>query len=389
MRFNYNIYPEAKSKLDESGLTKRIKNSLPKFETSLMGCIYEDDVVSAVDELKEKGFTKTLPKEEGKVFGEKMNVLFKNRDKSFWIVKRPEGICREELELEDFMILTGWTASNVLKPNDLWDYKKLGFRSISEMTGTVGAAIIEMMRKGSRLRDGYKWHTKLDDGRIFVNEISGDHNLDLRVYQTDITPYETTDPLGEKVNYRPELRDDGGYVAAYHSTESAMLIAVLKYAEQVKKISAIKPKTLEEKAQDTIKWARSLGQHGGGCAEHFGGFDRDARLFFSWWDFPLPVFDENKETSKHVHDYIPTAYKGAYSAYINKKGELLFSHENFSKPSAKKGISVFYQPEEIDHLIKGLIYQSAMGLGRTSVRQLISILEYRFSDNFEKNLKQV
>lgn len=388
MRNDYIIYPAAKRKLERHGLIKRIEKALPKFETSLMGVVYEDEVISAVDELKEKGFTKTLQKDEGKAFAKKLNILFKNRDKSFWTVKKPHGTLKQEIEIEDFMILTGWTASNVLKPNELWNYKKFGFKSISEVTGTVGAAIMEMMRKGSTLREGYNWRTKLDDGRVFINEISGDHNFDMRIYQTDITPYETADPMGNTIHYRPQFRDDNGCIAAYHSTESAMLITVLKYAEQTKKRSSTKPKTLEDKAQSTIRWAKSFGQHGGGCAEHYGGFDRDAKLlFFPWWDCPLPVLNENNETNKQTHNCIPTAYGGDYGAYMSQRGELLFSHENFSKPSTKKGISAFYQPDEIDHLIKGLLYQSAMGLGRTSVRQLISILEYRFSEDFEKYAK--
>ena len=47
-----------------------------------------------------------------------------------------------------------------------------------------------------------------------------------------------------------------------------------------------------------------------------------------------------------------------------------------------------FQPEDAEHLVRGLIYQSAKGLGRTSAKQLLAIMEYRFSDSFDADLKE-
>ena len=86
-----------------------------------------------------------------------------------------------------------------------------------------------------------------------------------------------------------------------------------------------------------------------------------------------------------------TTSEGSYGIYLTSKGELAFVYENFAKRelNLKKNISVSFYPEEISHVIEGLLYQSAKGLGRTSVKQLIDIVEYRFSDEFPRELEDM
>jgi hypothetical protein len=49
-----------------------------------------------------------------------------------------------------------------------------------------------------------------------------------------------------------------------------------------------------------------------------------------------------------------------------------------------KGV-VSFLPEDMDNVIRGLLYQAASGLGRTSARRLIDMMEYRFSPKFDKD----
>ncbi len=53
----------------------------------------------------------------------------------------------------------------------------------------------------------------------------------------------------------------------------------------------------------------------------------------------------------------------------------------------RKRISMRFQPEDAEHLVKGLIYQSAKGRGGTSARQLLAIMEYRFSESFDRDFR--
>lgn len=44
---------------------------------------------------------------------------------------------------------------------------------------------------------------------------------------------------------------------------------------------------------------------------------------------------------------------------------------------------------EADHLLKGICYQSARGLGRTVPKKLISLIEYRFSGEMDKDIEEI
>jgi len=205
----------------------------------------------------------------------------------------------------------------------------------------------------------------------------------MRVFQRDMTPYKTIDPFGNEVSFRPELRSDVGGIMAYHSTEGELLSIVLKYVEQ----RGLKPATLEDNARSTLEWAETLGQGGGTCSEHFGGHDVSALMFFTGWDIPFAKLGKDNTTLKRSIDGIVTESHGAYFAYLDNDNNLAFAYEPREKPSVpEKEVCAVYSPEDVDHLIKGLLYQSAKGLGRTSCRQLRGILECRFSEEFQREV---
>ena len=47
-----------------------------------------------------------------------------------------------------------------------------------------------------------------------------------------------------------------------------------------------------------------------------------------------------------------------------------------------------FQKEEADYLIKGLFHQAINGLGRTPAVQLAQAVHYRYSGEYEKDLKR-
>ena len=98
--------------------------------------------------------------------------------------------------------------------------------------------------------------------------------------------------------------------------------------------------------------------------------------------------NENNFTKEKTHYIISTVGDYIYRAYTNKNSELLFAIENPEKPSNTKNIACKFIPSDADHLIKGLFYQSAKGLGRTSANTLIKILEYKFSEQFLRDLEE-
>jgi len=385
MRFNYTLYPEARQKLDSAGITERVQKAKKDYSIDIKGCTYEDEIPGMITEMKEEGFFKTFPKDQLKSFQEKMNAIFKSRDKFNWIISKNDKPYHEEVDIDDIVLMLGWDASKVLKPEEIWDYKKFGFENTGDFVGSVGSLINEVVHDAGGYRQGHKWQNKTPDNRILVNEVTGDSNCDMRIYQRDVTAYSTMDPFGNKVTFRPEIDPDRGGIMAYHSTEGEFLATILRYVEQ----RGIKPESLEDGAKKTLEWAASLGQGGGTCTEHFGGFDRDARRFFPGWKIPLWKLDKNNSTDKHSIDGIIDASGGVYMAYLNADENLVFSYESRDKErKSEKNVCAIFYPDDADHLIKGLIYQSAKGLGRTSCRQLINILEYRFSGQFEIDMRE-
>lgn len=107
-------------------------------------------------------------------------------------------------------------------------------------------------------------------------------------------------------------------------------------------------------------------------------------LFITYFLQPLYGLDDNRSTEKLFNPYkISTQSEGGFMAYVNSNKELMFAYEKNSEKNPKKNINTIFYPNEIDHMIKGIFIQAAKMRGRTSPEQLIDILEYRFSDQFE------
>ncbi len=383
----YLLYPEALEKIKQSGIAERVEK-LKQSEEGLPylgGSLLQSEIVDIVNELKEEGYYNNLPKDFEEKYKTTMNGILRNPEDHFWTIKRTRDTIQEPCALEELSIFMGDIASLILSPEEIWDYKKFGFDSPSAFVTTVSTYIIQQSRGSSSYKDGYKWTRKRNDGSEIVTEITGDINADLRVLQTDIAPYPTTDPFGNAIEMRPETSADRHAIAAYHSTEGSLFVAVMKYIEQ----QNIQSEHLKDEGKQLITWGKELGQGGGTCAEHLGGFDNHPMLFFAGYDFPIPQLSKLNETEKPTPFWIGTDFDGDYGAYIAHNGDLVFSFQN--KNNAKeprKPISARFLPEDADHLLKGLIYQSARGLGRTSANQLLDILKYRFSSEFEEDRKR-
>tara|TARA_Y100000310_G_C20697063_1_gene826438 strand:- start:846 stop:1295 length:450 start_codon:yes stop_codon:yes gene_type:complete len=109
---------------------------------------------------------------------------------------------------EDILIFQGYGVAELLNPENFWDPELFGFTSIFEFWGRLTAQIVQMQRERIAYRS-YKWLTKQHDekDRIFQSQVTGDNNVDLEIDQDDVTEYETKDPFGNTIHYRPMLRE--------------------------------------------------------------------------------------------------------------------------------------------------------------------------------------
>lgn len=386
MRFKYIVYPEAMEIFNSLGISEIIQEARDRDDLFHIGMISQSDVVDIAKEMKEEGILKHMPEGVWRDLSGKLNEAFKSRKDHLWKVHRHNGeIVEEELEEEDVLGMIGWLPSKIFKPEEVFDYQRFGFRNLTDFTGSV-AALINNALQGN-FHEGYRWEFETEDGRTLDREITGDSNADLRIHSTDITPYETFDPVGNQVSYRPELNSDREIVAAYHSTEDALLAALLKWVEQCD----IKTKTLENKAQETIAWARGLGQRIGTTTEHLydAADEHKNRVAFIHAGDALPVLDKNDRSEQSTFYGLMTDSNFYYGMYVGPMNDLVFTMESRDeKSSPEKKVKMRFMPEEVDHMIKGLLYQAAKGLGRTSAEQLTSMLEYRFSPQYEADLRE-
>ena len=366
---NYLIYQEAERLLKQSGLSKRIEKLYASENSPYFGHVMNSDVPDYVNELKEDGYFETLPESEKDKFQSFLNGVYSEDKDIIWNVNGEDRVVESSDKLEQLLIFSGFHASYILSPEEIWNFQKFGFNSISEFVGTVGTKVINQSL--SSFRDGFFW-TSENEGRILESKITGDTHADLRISQKDMTEYNVIDSLGNKVHYRPLLREDRFYISPYHSTETSFLVGLLKYISQEQLESEL---LLEP--NEFIKWIDSLGQGGGTCAEHFGGSISSfgaRNHFIGFEDNLIPQLDDNMQTDVYSRYGVMNIGKATFDMYVKSDKSLIFSYEG--NKNKNKQINGHFYPNDVDNMLKGIFYQSAKGLGRTSAKELKDVLEY-------------
>lgn len=368
MWHEYTVYPEAVKKAKASGLIKRVFDY--DWEESAYSSWYHSawfggQIQDAVNNMKERGYFANIPKEEHENF--RINLNRVNNEGGQWQVTKGDKTITQATEGEDTGLLLGDPAAEILKPDEFWRYKDFGFDTHSEFIGTIGAIFLNQMEKKDRYSDeeGLKWRTVLDDGRIMINKYLDDHNGDFRLNQKEITPYETVDPFGNQVNYRPTLGDDGGIIAGYHSVEVSFLATILKYANQ----NGLKSEILDsdgEEVHNQLSKGRALGNF---AETYSNGEDiwsvKNAFIPFGIRD--LPQIDEREENASIYG--IPTINEESYFMY-QKGDNLVFTYGRDGNPLAE------FSPSDVDNLIRGVFLQAQRGKVRTHPNSLLKGLDY-------------
>ncbi len=381
MRTQYLVYPEAQEKLKGLFLQERLKKAEEDGNMPhLGGFIAKENIKESIEEMQELGFFKTLPKKEKKIFMGGLHTVLENSKKSFWKIHRNGKVLEEKVEYEDLLLMSGWMSSFLLEPSEIWSYKNAGFEYLTDFTGSIGAMIWQLHNKNSK--KGYTWNSSSPDGRHWINMVTGDMNFDLRIFRTDITPDKTLDPLGNPVLYRPEIYDDRKVVAPIDSTEPRLLVSLLKYVRQ----TGIAPEVLRDKGKALIEETKAEAQRRELYVHHLPGIKKPESYIVNF-NSPIPVLDKEYRTEVNTVDWMASSSGAGYEIYIGPEQEFIFSSkptQDFNNPI--KPVYVSFQPSDINDLIKGLFYQCASCLGRTPAAQVIGILEYRFSPQFESDL---
>jgi hypothetical protein len=272
------------------------------------------------------------------------------------------------------MLFSGYLASFVLKPKEFWNFEKFGFSSAFDFFGSIGA-----FAWGLGMSDfyrGYKWKSS-EGKRQFVTQVTGDTNGDFRLFRDELTPYETIDPLGNPVHYRPELDSDHQSVCGYHSVEPALLVTLMKYVEQEKLLCPLlTPSGLKEMADELSKLKQGLPTF----ADY--GSRTDAMLEFTHYDVPIPRL--NDKTNYNPHGIFVDS-QGVYSIYVDGEG-LAFVYEH--KDNAGQ-MALQLPKDEVEQVIKGLFVQAILAQGRTHPGHLWNTVMYKLSGKYEEDMKRL
>lgn len=378
MYHEFIISPAGKEKLDSAKLSPKIAELRNKC-SGLLIHLYADDLRGFV-RAANKSHYKKGPKEFVPGFRKTLSDIFENPQTTHtWKIHEADGTTTSERVVEsDILIISGYIASLMLKPKDFWNHTQYGFSSATDLFGTVGATFAP--ETSQLLREGHMWEST-SKGQKYRTQITGDMNGDLRIYRTNITPHPTTDPFGNAASYRPVTRRDASVIAARDSTEPTLLGAVLKYIDEQKLDVPI----LRNNAQDFLALMRSSRGERGPYSDT-GQHNRDARMVMIDFAFPF-----GGPGGKHGSFHIPRTEGEAYGAHADSQGNFALSltEQTSNGLVLKKNPRLVIPPDDIEQFIIGIFAQAQKGLGRTSLLQLIVLLEYRFSSQFIADMKRM
>lgn len=260
-------------------------------------------------------------------------------------------------QMEDLMLATGSNIAKIIGIDGIKNYRNFWFDSMIDF---ILACEIMIKQVG---KSPY-WQTPFSFSRNgFQTEIWASLDGDFRLSQSDIQQYPVLSPFWKQVHSRPALENT---IAWYHSVETHFLWTLLRYAHQVwYKLSL----------NELIDFSHQYGNHLGPFWE--SGGDR-------WYDkmhleiaCTTPILDRNHNNHKH---HIPTdpGHGSLYSIFLD--GDKLLIGEDVNHIQAQ------FTPEDIPDLIKAIMVQCSLWLGRTSKQRIMETLSYYFSQEFQIKL---
>jgi len=379
MYHKFILYPEAADKLNTSGLKQRVEDAIKEYESSHLftGHIFDDTIDYSFKEMKNKGYFSSIPKEISDDFKRKLTFLPHHPGNYPWIITKPKGKVNAKIENGELLLIFGYYASLVLKPEEFWQFERFGFDSYSELFGAIGIQMISSNE--SCIHKCHVWNSATSDNRRFKSEVTRSSHGDLRIFRTDLTHYPTIDPLGNKVSYRPVVSSDISVVSGSYSTECSLLASILKYVDQ----EDIQLEMLSDNAKAFINEVKTWQQIRGNFADFGTSGVGGVKAYF--WDYVHSVPQEATIRTFHT---ITSEYGKSYGIYTDNDKNLLFFHmDKQGKTHDESALAI--PSDETEHLIKGLFVQARKGFGRTSIKQLVDVIEYRFSEEFKNEQREL
>ncbi len=355
--FERYVIPESvEKKLVDAGLEARVKNA----DLPALSFISREAVLECIEDVRNRGYV--VP---GITFLLKSALKNKN---AFWSLQTSQGEQHVEVEPEDFTVLSGYLAAQVIENEQASEFRdRLGFSSKRAFLTTLSAYAAN--KSTARGNHGFYWKAKEGD-KEFKTWVSATMDGDLFVLRKDISSYPCVDPIGEPVPYRPEPISFEQMLAGAHSTEPSLLVHLMNYVVQQNVDSKI---LSQEGALAFLEKMGRLEQNIGAFAESLYP-DRDPHFYRArldhWKNNPIPQLGKNY--SRH---FVAGNSSYNYQVFIGESGNLVFrgmANDLFLKPA----LSV--QAAEIDDFVTALFLQAKAGLGRTHASVLADLVAHRY-----------
>lgn len=297
------------------------------------------------------------------------------KSKHHWTVSHPNGArSSEEIIGNESLLISGYIASLLLDPNDFWNREAHGMKSETDWLGTVGAAVVSR-KETNPLPGAYKYVSEYD-GQTYETLIGGDKDRDLEIRRTNISAKPATDPFGHAVSYRPVVHEDRSILSAVHSTETALFGAVLKYVEQEK----IDVPCLAGKAEGLLRDMEERDPKITDMREK-GTLTGMPSTVMSTFFHDIPV---NPKKYQPLWNIAKEFGANAYGIHLDERRNFCVSHTELCVPIGEPALTI--PPAEMSEFVRGIFLQSANHRGRTPLHELASLILYRHSDRFEKDM---
>lgn len=363
---SYLLYPEAIEKIENSAVAGKIK----EHEKDPIWHVSEDDIGCFLEWLNE---LKIL---ESSSIISRIETILEDRELYKWRIWKWDNLqlplfkevniywayekeINRDCRMEDIMLMTWDCVFKILTFNEIRNYKNYWFNSLIEFLMTVEAYVEKQYYENwNSDKKAYRWER---NGTKTM--ISWCIHWDFRLYQQDVKPYQTLSPYWNMVNFRPESHN---IVAWSHSIEVHFLSIILKYADQIKH---------KLNLEEILDFSETLWSSCGSFWEFWwhNWHDKSSLKFAFFNDI------QDVNSKRVISEFIIGLWENTYYNFVLENTNLVIKLNT-------GGIIATFTPEDIDDLIKWTIVQSARWLWRTSKERIIDTIEYRFSEEFKKDL---
>lgn len=259
-----------------------------------------------------------------------------------------------------------WFDSNELK-----NFKEYGFESYFDMLMSISA-----YRKKDflKLKDNqYEWV----NSKWIRNVITACLDGDPKFFQYhEIWEWRVISPFWNKVDFVPREKVSS-MTHVYHSHEPEFFATFFRYAIEL----WILKKVMWDRWEKFIKSSHNSPSFHWPFWDAWMGSYTDKHSFMLRTAIPIGWL-EWKYRNTHIHPYAPwNDWYLEFKIWLNKELEI--------RDWKTWAIIMKFLPEDCEDLLKWILHQSAHGHGRTSKKQILDLVRYYYSNEYQEHFSEL